>query len=187
MGNRRKARELALQGLYALEFGTPRIHDVVREMRRLAAEPPTEDEDLATLVRTDEGDALDFAERIVRGVAEHMGEIDALLAECSTNWKVARMAMVDRNILRLATYELRWVQDIPPKVTLNEAIEIAKRYGTGDSGSFINGILDRVAAVTRSPDAPRAPAPAPKVSKSKSRRQGPREPQATPGDPPKRS
>ena len=131
MGNRRKARELALQGLYALEFGTPRIHDVVREMRRLAAEPPTEDEDLATLVRTDEGDALDFAERIVRGVAEHMGEIDALLAECSTNWKVARMAMVDRNILRLATYELRCSKQLSGFSNhLNDVFVALKRCGT---------------------------------------------------------
>lgn len=149
MGSRRKSRELALQGLYALEFGSPHINSVVRELRRLAAEPVSEDEDLATLVKGADEGTLDFAEKLVRGVAAHKDEIDVLLGECSTNWKVARMAMVDRNILRMATYELKWLADIPPKVTLNEAIEIAKRYGTADSGAFINGILDRVAAVTR--------------------------------------
>ncbi|TNF28298.1 MAG: transcription antitermination factor NusB [Deltaproteobacteria bacterium] len=149
MGSRRKARELALQGLYALEFGAPSVDSVVREMYRLAAEPPSEDEDLATLVRA-EGATLQFAEKLIRGVAANKDAIDQLLGECSTNWKVPRMAMVDRNILRMATFELRWLEDIPPKVTLNEAIEIAKRYGTADSGAFINGILDRVAAVTKS-------------------------------------
>lgn len=150
MGSRRKARELALQGLYALEFGAPTVDGVVRELRRLAHEPASSDEDLATLVRA-EGATLDFAEKLVRGVAAHRDEIDQLLGECSTNWKVPRMAMVDRNILRMATFELRWLEDIPPKVTLNEAIEIAKRYGTADSGAFINGILDRVAAVSKTP------------------------------------
>jgi len=150
VGSRRKARELALQGLYALEFGAPTVDGVVRELRRLAHEPASSDEDLATLVRA-EGATLDFAEKLVRGVAAHRDEIDQLLGECSTNWKVPRMAMVDRNILRMATFELRWLEDIPPKVTLNEAIEIAKRYGTADSGAFINGILDRVAAVSKTP------------------------------------
>ena len=148
MGSRRKARELALQGLYALEFGPTDLNAVVRELRQLASEPESDDDDLATLVRA-EGDTLDFAERLIRGVATHKEDIDTLLGECSTNWKVPRMAMVDRNILRMATYELRFLGEIPPKVTLNEAIEIAKRYGTADSGAFINGILDRVAAVTR--------------------------------------
>jgi len=182
VGNRRKARELALQALYALEFGTPKVEDVVREMRRLAAEPPSEDEDLQALVRA-EGDTLDFAERLVRGVMEHRLDIDTLLSECSTNWKVPRMAMVDRNLLRLATYELRWVKDIPPKVTLNEAIEIAKRYGTSDSGAFINGILDRVAAVTRPGEATTTSAGnRPKAAKAG----GPKGPKP-PADPPQDS
>lgn len=149
MGNRRKARELALQGLFALDFHAQKVDEVVRELYRLAAEPSSTDEDLASLVRTQDPDTLAFAELLVRGVVEHQESIDALLGECSTNWRLPRMAMVDRNILRMATFELRYLDEVPPKVTLNEAIEIAKRYGTGDSSAFINGILDRVAALKR--------------------------------------
>ena len=73
--------------------------------------------------------------------------IDVMIQKASTNWKLERMAVVDRNILRIATYELRHLPDIPPKVSMNEAIEIAKRYGTGDSSSFINGILDKISGM----------------------------------------
>ena len=83
----------------------------------------------------------------VSGVMEHLETIDQLLEDCSTNWKVARMARVDRNILRLAAFELRYRDDIPSRVTINEAVEIAKQYGEKDSGSFINGILDRIASL----------------------------------------
>lgn len=149
MGSRRKARELALQALFAFDFGHHGVDAVVRELRRLAAEPPSDDAELASLVRTDDAEAIAFAERLVRGVAEHQEAIDQLLSECSTNWKLPRMAIVDRNILRMAAFELRHIAEVPPKVTLNEAIEIAKRYGTADSSAFINGILDRVATLER--------------------------------------
>lgn len=148
MGNRRRARELALQGLYALEFKDATVDDALAYMRELAGEPKSEDEDLRELARGGE-DVLRFAEQLVRGVSEHGDEIDALLGRCSTNWKVPRMAMVDRNILRMASFELVHLGDIPPKVTLNEAIEIAKRYGSEDSGAFINGILDRIASLQK--------------------------------------
>lgn len=149
MGSRRKARELALQALFAFDLGHQGIEAVVRELRRLAAEPPSDDPELASLVRTDDAETIAFAEQLVRGVAEHKDALDQLIAECSTNWKLPRMAVVDRNILRMAAFELRHVDDVPPKVTLNEAIEIAKRYGTADSSAFINGILDRVATLER--------------------------------------
>ncbi len=148
MGSRRKGRELALQTLYALEFADADPERALGHTRTRAAEAASRDEDLADLVRAG-GEALAFCDQIVRGVAEHRAEIDQLLGECSTNWRVARMAMVDRNILRMAAYELRYVDEIPPKVTLNEAIEIAKRYGTADSSAFINGILDRIAALAQ--------------------------------------
>lgn len=90
-------------------------------------------------------DEIAFCEQLVKGVSEHKDTIDKLLQSSSTNWKVARMAVVDRNILRMGVYELQHLSDIPPRVTLNEAIEIGKRYGTTDSGAFINGILDKVA------------------------------------------
>lgn len=97
-------------------------------------------------------DELEFAERLVRGVTDKGQEIDQILGESSTNWRVSRMAMVDRNILRLATYELMELTDIPPRATLNEAIEIGKAYGTADSSAFINGILDKVATRLRALD-----------------------------------
>lgn len=90
-------------------------------------------------------DELAFCDQIVRGVAEHRDAIDKLLQDSSTNWRVARMAVVDRNILRMGVFEIQHLKDIPPRVTLNEAIEIGKRYGTGESGAFINGILDKIA------------------------------------------
>ena len=95
----------------------------------------------------DDPDIQAFAAELVRGVVDHLESIDTTLGECSTNWKVPRMALVDRNVLRLATYELLHIKDIPPRVTLNEAIEVAKRYGSKDSGAFINGILDRIASM----------------------------------------
>lgn len=148
MGTRRRAREMALQTLYAMEFTKTGVEDAVETMRERASEPPSEDAEVATMVRGG-AEVQTFAEKLVRGVAEHLEAIDALLSQCSTNWKVPRMAAVDRNILRMATFELRYLNDIPPKVTLNEAIEIAKRYGSVDSSAFINGILDRVASLKR--------------------------------------
>lgn len=146
MGSRRRARELALQTLYSVEFGKRGLDEAVRDMHERAAEPQSEDEELAQMVRGDTS-VRAFAEELVRGVYAHLADIDALLGQSSTNWKVPRMALVDRNILRMATFELQHLADIPPKVTLNEAVEIAKQYGTADSGSFINGILDRIASM----------------------------------------
>ena len=94
----------------------------------------------------EEGDgdeARQFAEQLVRGVRDKLTEIDALLARASKNWRLERMARVDRNLLRLALWELKWSADVPAKVAINEAIEIAKRYGTAESPAFVNGILDR--------------------------------------------
>jgi N utilization substance protein B len=149
VGSRRRSRELALQALYALEFGAASVDQAIRDMEERASESePSEDEDLRELVRGGP-EVQEFAARLVRGVVLHKDEIDQLLGRCSTNWKVPRMAMVDRNILRLATFELCHMPEIPPKVTLNEAVEIAKRYGSKDSSAFINGILDRIAQITR--------------------------------------
>lgn len=92
---------------------------------------------------------LDFADLLVRGVSEHKDAIDRLISESSTNWKVGRMAVVDRNILRMGVFELQHLADVPPRVTLNEAIEIGKKYGTADTGAFVNGILDKIAGMVR--------------------------------------
>lgn len=140
MGNRRKARECALQLLYDLEFnGMLEGADAERAIEDYWGAFP------------DNGkindDVRGFAEALVQGVRGHDQQIDGYIQKASTNWKIERMALVDRNILRIATYELKHMTDIPPKVSLNEAIEIAKRYGSQDSGSFINGILDRISGM----------------------------------------
>jgi len=143
---RRHGREMALQTLYGIEFGKRAWKEAVGDMKARASEGPTEDEDLRELIR-DGDEAQAFAEQLVSGVMDRLGEIDELLESSSTNWKVVRMARVDRNILRMAVYELRHMPEIPGRVTINEAVEIAKRYGEKDSASFINGILDRIAAL----------------------------------------
>lgn len=129
MGKRRRSREFALQVLYQLEI--------------------TKQEALRTLAQFQEHfsegvERDDFVERLVLGVSEHRKEIDRLIEQYSENWRLDRMNMIDRNILRMAAFELLYCEDIPPKVTLNEAIDLGKRYGTDESGSFINGILDRI-------------------------------------------
>ncbi len=130
MGTRRKAREDALKILYSWEVGNHSIADCVCDYW-LSFEPNEEG-------RT-------FAESLVHGTIEHIEQIDQSIQSVSIHWRINRMAAVDRNILRMATYELFHVQDVPKRVTLNEAIEIAKRYGTEDSWAFINGILDKLA------------------------------------------
>ena len=86
----------------------------------------------------------DFTTTLVTGVIQRRDEIDAFIQECSTNWSLERIGMVERNILRFAIYELCFLPDIPPNVTINEAVEVAKKYGTEEAPAFINGILDRV-------------------------------------------
>ena len=85
-----------------------------------------------------------FAERLVSGVLEKKKELDAVISKYATNWKVSRMPIVDRNILRAGAYELLWMDDVPAKVTVNEAIELAKSFGDDDASKFVNGILDQI-------------------------------------------
>jgi transcription antitermination protein NusB len=106
-----------------------------------------------------EPDVQALAEPLIHGVLEHLDEVDAALEAASLHWRLVRMARVDRNILRLGTYELTQRLDVPTKVCLNEAIEIARKYGAEDSGAFINGILDRVAQSTRPGDGGEVPKP----------------------------
>ena len=129
MGKRRRSREFALQVLYQLEITK---QDALRTLAQFQ-------EHFSEGVERD-----DFVERLVLGVSEHRKEIDRLIEQYSENWRLDRMNMIDRNILRMAAFELLYCEDIPPKVTLNEAIDLGKRYGTDESGSFINGILDRI-------------------------------------------
>jgi len=91
-----------------------------------------------------EEEVRSFAGMLVKGVQDHREEIDAVISKYATNWDLARMAVIDRNILRFATYEILFTSDIPPKVSINEAIDIAKKYGDSDSGKFVNGVLDKI-------------------------------------------
>jgi transcription antitermination protein NusB len=127
MRGRRKAREIALQVLYSLNFVDIDAQDAL---------------DLFWGNFTAPQSAKDFAAFLVRGTCEHKEELDKLIAGCSDNWSLGRMSRVDINVLRLAVFEFLYCDDIPPKVTLNEAVDLGKTFGSENSGSFINGILD---------------------------------------------
>jgi len=88
--------------------------------------------------------AKEFAGRLVEGVCLHREELDRMIREASLNWRLERMTRVDRNILRLAVFEIIFLEDIPPSVSIDEAVELGKLYGSTDSGAFINGVLDRI-------------------------------------------
>jgi transcription antitermination protein NusB len=129
MGTRRKARELAVQLLYQ--------HDLAKIDAEEAMSLFWEHYPVNTEVRA-------FCTQLVLGTLDRLTIIDEFLGAASENWSLTRMSVVDRNILRLATYELLDRPDIPPSVSLNEAIDIAKKYSTPDAAVFINGVLDRV-------------------------------------------
>jgi len=129
MGKRRRAKELAIQVLFHMEYnpGDPgECFDRVCE----SFGPPKE-------VRV-------YSREVVLGVWENRADLDRLMRRSSKNWRVERMSRVDRNILRLAIYEVLYGKDVPPKVSIDEAVELGKRYGTEDSSAFINGILDHI-------------------------------------------
>ena len=130
MGLRRDAREAAIQFLYQ--------HD--------AHKPANVDEALAAFWKQNEEpqNVRDFANDLLRGALEKQPEVDAKIRTLADNWDFERLAVVDRNILRLAVYEMLFRPEIPPVVSINEAIEIAKKFSTADSGKFVNGLLDRV-------------------------------------------
>jgi N utilization substance protein B len=96
-----------------------------------------------------ESDVKNYADDVVLGVCRNIASIDKLISKSATNWELDRMAVMDRNILRVGAYELMYRSDIPPKVAINEAIDIAKRYGDKDSGKFVNGVLDRINRVEK--------------------------------------
>ena len=134
MGVRREGRELALQVLYALDLNPMLMEETLQLFREntRAVEP----------VRL-------FAEELVAGAMANREVIDGIIAGASKNWTITRMAKVDLNILRLAVFELAFRSDIPRNVTINEAIEVAKKFGTEDSPAFVNGMLDEIATSVR--------------------------------------
>ncbi len=140
MATRREAREWAVQLLFQLDLNPPdeKGLDPVFERFWEGVESPAE--------------FRAFAERLVRGVLEHRVKLDKRIAGVLQNWEMKRLAVVDRNILRLAAFELYHCPDIPPVVTINEAVDVAKYFGTAESGRFVNGILDQLRkGLTRPP------------------------------------
>ena len=131
MNQRHKAREAAVQALYLCEIG--RISPEVAVETFFAQHQPDA-----------EAETREFATRIVLGVHEDQSELDALIAAHSANWRVERLAVTDRIILRIGAWELQRVAETPPPVVLDEAIELARAFGTDDSPSFVNGVLDAI-------------------------------------------
>lgn len=129
MGRRRQSREIALQLLYALDITHSEARQVLRTPWAESLLWP---------------EICEFTTTLVTGVMAHRDGIDAFIQECSTNWSLDRIGVVERNILRFAIYELCFLPEIPPNVTINEAVEVAKKYGTEEAPAFINGILDRI-------------------------------------------
>ena len=129
MRKRSKSREYALQLLYQLDVTRAALESTAEEFWAYHRAPV---------------DVRSFADALVRGTRSRLEEIDQRIASCADNWEIGRMAVVDRNILRLGAYELLYTNDIPPKVALNEAVELAKRFGDEESSRFVNGILDGI-------------------------------------------
>lgn len=126
--SRSRCREWALQLLYQTDYRGHRQGEVPRFWRHFGKE----------------GQVPAYLVKLVEGVAAHQKELDTLIRQHSEHWRLERMAVVDRNLLRLALYELLHHPEIPSKVVINEAVELAKRYGTEESSAFVNGILDRI-------------------------------------------
>ena len=154
MGSRRQARERAVQFLFQIDMNPEEdlesalehfwLHQRPEVIEMLEGKsswgehkelPPPTDGDITI---------QQFAEPLVRGVLEHRDALDAELSQNAANWDLDRMAGVDRNILRLAIYEMLHREDIPPVVSINEAVDLAKKFSTEDSGKFVNGILDKI-------------------------------------------
>jgi N utilization substance protein B len=134
MGARRTGRERALQALYQLEMAPSTPAEALASAWSASAEEGKPDPD-----------AVKFAQELVDGVRAHQAEIDELIEKHSHNWRLDRMSRIDRNVLRLGVFELKYRPDIPKKVSINEAVELGKNFGTEESSAFVNGLLDRVA------------------------------------------
>ena len=129
MRGRTKSREYALQMLYQCDIRHAEAGQVTEEF--------WQEQELSPEVKA-------FANQLFTGTVQHLADIDPLIAQHADNWDLKRMAVIDRNILRLGVFELLHLEDVPPKVCINEAIELAKRFGDLESSKFINGILDAV-------------------------------------------
>lgn len=128
---RRQARELLLAALYQREFREVTLHELLADQ--------------------DPGDQLQFIEQVYSGVLAHQKELDERIGERTVGWRFERLAFIDRNILRLGTYELLYLPEVPPEVAIDEAVELCKKYGTENAQVFVNGILDRIWKATLAP------------------------------------
>ena len=137
MCSRRKGRELALQFMYGFELNQYELPQMLDNFWSL---------------NSGKKDARWFAEKLINGTLEHMEDIDGLIVQHTLNWNLDRIAIIDRNILRLTAYELLYCDDIPPVVSINEAVDIAKKYSTPESGGFVNGVLDKLRKVLENED-----------------------------------
>lgn len=134
---RRTARQIAVQCLYQSEMNDipvqTAVETIVEQMR---------EEDLGSEEPTDEG--IQFVHRLIEGTQSRRKEIDGIVSGYLTGWKVDRLSMVDRQILRMAVYEMFFIDDVPPKVVVNEAIELSKMFGGEESGKFVNGVMGKI-------------------------------------------
>lgn len=144
MGARSSGREAALQMLFALEAGGGSAERVIMHYWRLTPGDP---------------EGREYADKILRGVEGDLGGVDETIRKASTNWRLERMTRVDRNVLRLGAWELMKSSDVPRAVILDEAVELAKRFGSEESGAFVNGVLDRIAEDIGRVDRDRAAGP----------------------------
>jgi len=137
MGKRRRARELALQFLYQ--------HD---SLNGSSPESPSLEESLSLFWEHDgintDSEVRDFSSALAKGCCTNLGHLDDIIVRYSEHWRLSRISKIDRNILRIAIYEMLYLSNIPPAVTINEAVELGKTFGTEQSGAFINGILDKI-------------------------------------------
>jgi N utilization substance protein B len=131
MGARRKAREMAMQALFFMDERRDFSEEMLQRFCANFAPKP---------------DVRPYFLRLVQGVLKYKTDLDAMIERFSENWSLSRMSGVDRNLMRIAVFELVWCRDIPAKVSINEAVDIGKKFGAEDSGAFINGIVDSIRA-----------------------------------------
>ena len=129
MRKRTQAREFALQILYRQELNPETVDTLLNSFWESSPSLP---------------EVREYTERVIQGTLLHLPELDAVISRYAEHWEIHRMAAVDRNILRLASYELLFLEDIPPKVVINEAVNLAKKFSQEKSGKFVNGILDKI-------------------------------------------
>jgi len=131
MRKRTLARECALKILYRIEITKDAFDSSIKDF-------------WSNMQKLDNKETQEFSNALVKGTCENLAKIDEIISKYAENWDITRIAVIDKNILRMAIFEMLYLEDIPPNVSINEAIELAKKYGDMDSGKFVNGILDKI-------------------------------------------